>query len=114
MKKIALLTLVLGSLLSIQAASLAQGDGGTAQTSATKTVSIKGFAYKPATLTVSKGTTVRFANGDRVPHTATRNGGFNTKRIGPGKSASVRFNRAGTFRYHCTIHPTMRGKVVVQ
>lgn len=110
MKKIALFALALCSLLA--APALAAGP--TAQTSATKTVSISGFAYKPATLTVAKGTTVRFANNDQAPHTATRAGGFDTKRIGAGKSASVRFNARGTFRYHCTIHPEMRGKIVVQ
>lgn len=111
MKKIALFALALSSLLV--APALAAG-GPTAQTSATKTVSISGFTYKPATLTVAKGTTVRWVNGDGVAHTATRAGGFNTKRIGAGKSASVRFNARGSFRYHCTIHPEMRGKIVVQ
>lgn len=110
MKKIALLpVLVLCSLFAAQAFAAE-----TAQVSATKSVQISGFAYNPATLTVAKGTTVRFSNGDKVAHTATRAGGFNTKRIGAGKSASVRFNARGTFRYHCTIHPEMRGKIVVQ
>lgn len=110
MKKIALFALALCSLLA--APALAAGP--TASSSATKTVSISGFAFKPATLNVAKGTTVRFANNDRTAHTATRNRGFDTGRIGRGKAASVRFNRAGTFRYHCTIHPEMRGKIVVQ
>jgi plastocyanin len=110
MKKIALFALALCSLF----AGPALAAGPTAQTSATKTVSISGFAYKPAALTISKGTTVRFANNDKVAHTATRAGGFNTKRIGAGKAASVRFNARGSFNYHCTIHPEMRGKIVVQ
>jgi plastocyanin len=110
MKKIALFALALCSLLA--APALAAGP--TAQTSATKTVSISGFTYRPATLTVAKGTTVRWANGDRVAHTATRARGFNTKRIGAGKAASVRFNARGTFRYHCKIHPNMKGKIVVE
>lgn len=110
MKKIALFALALCSLLA--APALAAGP--TAQTSATKTVSISGFAYKPATLTVAKGTTVRWVNKDRAPHTATRARGFNTKRIAGGKSAAVRFNARGSFSYHCAIHPEMRGKIVVR
>lgn len=109
MKKIALFTLALCSLF----AGPALAAGPTAGTSATKTVSISGFAFKPATLTVVKGTTVRWVNGDKVPHTATRAGGFD-KRVGAGKAATVKFAARGTFRYHCTIHPEMRGKIVVE
>jgi plastocyanin len=89
----------------------AAGAGATA--SATKTVSIKGFAFKPATVKVNRSATVAFANSSDVPHTAT-GGSFDTKRIAPGKSATVRFNKRGTFAYHCKIHPFMKGKVVVE
>ncbi len=110
MKKTVLLALALCSVLAGQALAF----GPSAQTSAVKTVKISGFAYRPATLSVAKGTTVRFANKDNAPHTATRRGAFNTRRIGAGKAASVRFNTRGTFRYHCVIHPGMRGKIVVK
>lgn len=109
MKKIAILALALGALWATQTSLAAD----TAQTSATKRVAIAGFAFKPATLTVNKGTTVKFANEDSVAHTATR-ASFDSKRIGPGKSFAVRFNARGNFSYHCKIHPTMRGKIVVQ
>ena len=86
---------------------------GTAQASRTATVDVVSFAYRPATLTVGRGSTVVFDNTSRIAHTATRNGSFTTGRIKPGKSASIRFGQRGTFRYHCTIHPFMKGKVVV-
>ncbi|HEU5062526.1 MAG TPA: cupredoxin domain-containing protein [Solirubrobacterales bacterium] len=89
----------------------AAGTGATA--SAAKTVAIKGFAFKPATLKVSRGTRVTFANSSDVPHTAT-GGGFDTKRIAPGASATVKFGKRGSFAYHCKIHPFMKGKVVVE
>jgi plastocyanin len=108
MKKIALLTLVLASFLAIQTAGTAQGDG-------SRKVDIVNFAFQPGTLTVNQGTKVEFENESNTAHTATRNGGgFNSGRLGPGKEFAVRFNRPGTFRYHCTIHPEMRGKIVVQ
>ena len=110
MKKIAPLSIALCSLLAGQA--LAAGE--PARTSATKSVAIAGFAFKPATLTVAKGTKVRWANQDAVPHTATRAGVFTTKRIGAGKAVAIRFDKAGSFRYHCTIHPQMSGRIVVQ
>ena len=88
--------------------------GADATASAAKTVQIKGFAFKPGTLTVSRGTRVTFANASNVAHTATKGGSFDTTRIAPGKSATVRFNQRGTFAYHCKIHSFMKGKVVVQ
>jgi plastocyanin len=95
-----------------------QGEFATADepalASRAKTVSIKGFAYRPATLTIARGTRVTFANSDGVKHTATRGGSFDTGKIRPGRSATVRFGQRGTFRYHCKIHPFMKGKVIVQ
>jgi plastocyanin len=90
----------------------ARASGESAQTSATKTVSIKNFAYHPGTLRVSKGTTVAWVNNSSITHTATHGGVFN-KRIKPGKTALVRFQQRGSFPYHCTIHPFMHGKIVV-
>jgi len=88
--------------------------GEVAQASRAKTVSIAGFAFKPGKLTVAKGTRVTFSNSDGVPHTATRAGSFDTGRISPGSAKSVRLSRAGTFAYHCSIHPSMHGKIVVR
>lgn len=87
--------------------------GETAQASRTATVDIVNFAYKPATLTVGVGSKVVFANTSGRAHTATRKGSFTTGRIKAGNSASIRFNQRGTFPYHCTIHPFMKGKVIV-
>jgi plastocyanin len=80
----------------------------------TAKVGIRGFAYRPSALSVEEGTKVVFANRDSVAHTATRRGSFSTGRIRPGRSAAIRFGERGVYRYHCTIHPTMRGKVVVR
>lgn len=77
-------------------------------------VEIDDFAYKPQTLRVKRGTKVVFANRDRAPHTATRRGSFDTGRLRRGKAAGVRFKRRGTYNYICTIHPFMRGKIVVR
>lgn len=88
--------------------------GEVAQTSRAKTVKIAGFAFKPGTVTVSRGTTVTFSNSDSAPHTATRRGSFDTGRIGPGGAKSVKLSRKGTFSYLCAIHPSMRGKIVVK
>lgn len=102
----ALLTLAVGPLAASPAS-----DKATA--SRTANVSIVNFAFRPGTLSVSKGTRVVFSNTSGTSHTATRAGSFDTGRIKPGRSVAVTFGQKGTFRYHCKIHPQMSGKVVV-
>jgi plastocyanin len=80
---------------------------------ATRHVTIAGFAYSPDPVTVNVGDTVTWTNNDAASHTATGSG-FSTGTIGTGASKSVTFNSAGTFAYHCAIHPSMTGTVVVQ
>jgi plastocyanin len=85
----------------------------TAAASKSVTVTIKGFKYKPSTINIGKGDRVVWANLDSVKHTATRGGSFTTGKIKPGKAVAVKFGSKGTYRYHCTLHPEMTGKVVV-
>ncbi len=98
------------ALVGVHGAVAAAGE--TAQTSRTAVVTIPAFEFKPATVTIPRGSKVRFSNTSGTAHTATRKS-FDTGRIRPGRSASVQFNREGTFRYHCSIHPFMKGRVVV-
>lgn len=77
-------------------------------------VSIIGFSYSPQTLKVSRYTTVIWKNNDMTNHTVTSDTGlWNSGNIMPGKSYSRRFDSVGIFRYHCNIHPTMKGTVNV-
>lgn len=99
-------------LLALRGSDASAREG--AQASRASTVNIANFAFKPGKLTVAKGTKVSFSNSDGVTHTATRAGSFDTGHISPGSSKSVKFSRAGTFAYHCSIHPSMHGKIVVR
>jgi plastocyanin len=77
-------------------------------------VDIKGFAFSPKTIHVPVGASITWTNDDAIGHTATADdGSFDTHRIGSSKSATVTFAAAGTFAYHCSIHPSMTGRVVV-
>ena len=82
---------------------------------ATRSVTIAGFAFDPATRTIAVGDKVTWTNTDGTGHTATANGGaFDTGTIAAsGGSASVTFTTAGTYAYHCKIHPSMTGRIVV-
>ena len=78
-------------------------------------VQIASFAYKPATLTVKRGTTVRWANSDAAPHTVTASSGaFSSPMLRKGGVYTLRFARAGRFAYVCALHPQMKGTVVVR
>ena len=80
-----------------------------------------GKFFVPDALTVSKGTTVSWTNGDSTLHTVTSgspeagNSGteFDSSYLAAGKTFQHPFNTAGTFDYYCTLHPYMKGKVVV-
>jgi plastocyanin len=78
-------------------------------------VGIEGFAYAPSPLTIHVGDTVTWKNGDPVSHTATADdGSCDAGTIASGSLASQTFDTAGTFAYHCTIHSSMHGTLVVE
>jgi plastocyanin len=79
------------------------------------TVNVGDFFFDSPSLEIAPGTTVTFVNVGVAPHTATGdNGEFDTGTIQPGGSATITFTNAGTFAYHCAIHPArMTGTIVV-
>lgn len=86
--------------------------GATAHAASGATVVLKNYAFKAKTVHIGKGGTVHWVWRDgSVPHNVTFKG-FHSKTITKGKY-SHRFTKKGTFRYRCTIHPGMDGKVVV-
>ena len=76
-------------------------------------VAIAAFAFEPVELRVSVGATVSWSNNDPTAHTVTGDG-FNTGPLDPGTTGTVPFDTAGNFDYFCAIHPTMRGRVIVE
>ena len=73
-----------------------------------------GTRFAPETVTVKRGETVTFANKDPFPHTATVKGVFDSGAIGEGKSWKYHATKAGRFDYLCTLHPGMKGTLVVE
>jgi plastocyanin len=73
-----------------------------------------GFMFAPATLTVPAGSTVTWTNKDDEPHTVVSDSGlFRSGALDTGESFSFRFDKPGTYRYACSIHPRMLGTIVV-
>jgi plastocyanin len=76
--------------------------------------SIVGRAYQPSQLTVGIGQTVTWRNESLGQHTVTAvDGLFSSGVLSAGSSFTMTFAKAGTFDYTCTIHPTMKGSVIV-
>ena len=72
-------------------------------------------AFAPNPITVGLGGSVTWTNRDNTTHTATAtDGGWNSGNIAPGGTFTRTFPTAGSFPYHCTLHPGMVGTVVVQ
>jgi plastocyanin len=81
------------------------------------TITIKGMngdqSFSPNPGTVKAGQTVSWTNSDSIAHTATGTG-WDTGSIAPGQTSQpIQFSTAGTFDYHCSIHPTMVGRLNV-
>lgn len=78
-------------------------------------VSISGFAFEPANLTIAVGDSVTFVNRDNAPHTATQNDrAFDTGRLSRNGQSTLTFTAAGSFDYFCAVHPNMKGRITVQ
>jgi plastocyanin len=82
---------------------------------ATGAVRIVQFAFVAASVAVPTGTRVTWSNDDPTPHTVTSDGGaFDSKQLDPGATFSVVLDKPGAFTYHCEIHPTMVGTLLVE
>jgi nitrite reductase (NO-forming) len=77
--------------------------------------------FDPPTLKVAKGTTVTWKNGDSTLHTVTSGTAegnesgtsFDSSYLAGGKTFQWTFSTPGTFDYYCTLHPYMKGQIVV-
>jgi plastocyanin len=79
------------------------------------TAVVQDFMFRPTQLEVTTGTTVVWTNGGQVLHTVTaEDGSFDSGPIEPGSRGAIMFSRPGTYRFHCTPHPFMRGEIVVR
>jgi plastocyanin len=99
-------------------AGAASAAGSTAIAGATPgdsaTVTVSQMRFGPGRVVVKKGATVTWSFEDGMPHTVTAvDGSFDSGRLAGGGRFSHTFDQPGTFVYYCTLHPSMRGEVVV-
>jgi plastocyanin len=78
-------------------------------------VRIAEHRFAPDTVTVQRGTTVRWVNDDDDPHTVTSDKeAFASPGMDKREAWTFTFAAPGTYTYHCALHPTMTGTVVVR
>lgn len=79
-------------------------------------VNIKGFAFSPSTVIIKEGAKVTWTNNDSVSHTVTSDLGklLDSPTLAPGASFSFTFTKPGAVSYHCTLHPSMKGTIVIE
>ena len=78
-------------------------------------VKIDNFSFGPQSLSVSPGTKVTWKNRDDIPHTVVSTEGvFKSRVLDTDETFSFTFDKPGTYPYFCSIHPKMRGQVVVK
>lgn len=86
-----------------------------ATTAGTVTAKIANFAFDPDAITAKVGDTITWTNSDSTGHTATVDGqdACTTQTLATGASGSITFSAAGTYPFHCKIHPNMKGTITV-
>jgi amicyanin len=78
-------------------------------------VRIANLSFGANEVRVRAGTRVRWVNADQVQHSVTsEDGAFDSGLIDSGRSFERVFDRPGSYSYHCTPHPFMHGRVIVE
>lgn len=86
-----------------------------AQAGDTAKIVVKDFMFTPTLLTVRAGTTVTWTNLDDEPHTVVSDTGlFKSGGMDTNERFAFKFDKPGTYRFLCSIHPRMVGIIVVQ
>jgi len=119
---------VLAALTTVAACGSDSGGGGAPPATATEsassgsapagggsTVEIMNFMFMPGSLTVPVGTTVTWKFDDSTAHTVSADdNSFASSPMANGQTFTHTFSTAGTVAYHCSIHPFMKGTIIVK
>jgi plastocyanin len=109
--------------LAILTASCGSGSSTSSDTAsittplAASTVVMKALAFTPGSVTRSVGQTLTWMNEDSVQHNVTYLSGpkfrSSPRALSPGASFSIKLTQPGTIHYFCSIHPWMKGTIIV-
>jgi plastocyanin len=110
------MTRVLTAVAVVAVTVIAAGCGGARESepvATTEVTMVKSYRFDPKTIEIQAGETVTWTNEDNFTHTVEVEGQGDHK-VGRGESASVTFDKPGTYDYVCTLHShDMKGTVIV-
>ncbi len=87
---------------------------GAAPQGQTNVVHIRDDKFVPASMTIKAGDHVTFVNDDDDAHTATADDrSWDSEGLNMGQKWSHAFTKSGKITYHCTVHPFMKGMLIV-
>lgn len=116
MRKLTMLILLLTMVLAVGIGSSARPGTNRSRTAvatlvqAKATVKISSFKFEPKVLTVPPGTTVEWVNDGGRHSVEADNGSFKSDVLKQGDKFEHKFDKAGTFAYHCEFHGEKGGK----
>ena len=83
------------------------------QTTSEININIANFSFSPNSVTVQAGTKITWTNEDSVAHQIASDT-FSSDILNKGQSFSTIISTKGVYNYHCSIHPSMTGKITVE
>ena len=106
----------MSAVLAIAVAGAVAGHSAISTAAGTKTIAIKDDVFSPKRTTISKDTLVTWRWQGDNPHNVKSRGTKRFKSSGTKTSGThrYRFTKAGTYRYVCTLHPGMSGRITVR
>jgi plastocyanin len=127
MKKRFALVAAIASMVLVGAACSNSGTGSSETTtpaqspassagggSTSTTLTMQNIAFSPTSLSVATGSTVDLDNEDSVTHTFTIDGQDVDVTVDGGTTGSAPIDlAAGSYDFHCKIHPSMTGTLTV-
>ncbi len=107
--------------LALAACGGSSGDSGDTNVQVESTVQVVAdpatvgkYDPNPVSVSVGKGIEWIFKDKDNLHTVTADDNSFNSELLGDGKSWKHKFTKAGTFKYHCTIHDKMVGSITVK
>jgi plastocyanin len=104
-----------GRIVSAALAALIGATAGLALADAPQTVTIDNFSFAPNVVTVHPGDHVVFKNQDDLPHSVViPDMKVKSALLDTDSTYEAAFDKPGTYKYFCGIHPMMTGTVIVK
>ncbi|MDO9183105.1 MAG: cupredoxin family copper-binding protein [Bacteriovorax sp.] len=76
-------------------------------------IEINNFSFVPKSIKIKKGEKVTWVNSETAPHTI-KTDMFTSEILSKGQSFIYTFEKEGTYNYICSLHPSMKGEVIVE